>query len=112
MCILLYSITPRIPLGREKGNGKREDRRGMRDDKQLFRKTICFHSNHSLSPLYRTRRGETEHSLSESGHNKSFCKTAMFSFELDLISAISNPKGATECFLSESGRFGITFGCL
>ena len=57
-------------------------------------------------------KGETEHSLSESGHNKSFCKTAMFSFELDLISAISNPKGATECFLSESGRFGITFGCL
>ena len=34
--------------------------------------TICVRLNWSLSPLYRTRRGETERPLSESGHNKSF----------------------------------------
>ena len=37
--------------------------------------------------------GETERSLSESGHNTSFRKNVMFSFELELISIVSNPKG-------------------
>ena len=32
-------------------------------------------------------------SLSESGHNTSFCENDMSSFELELISAISSPKG-------------------
>ena len=89
---------------------------------------ICLRSNQTLSLLYRTRRGEIEHSPSDSGHNESFQKwyvvvrirpylcyieseggkssalyqnpvtmslsnTDMSSFELDLISAISNPKG-------------------
>ena len=44
----------------------------------LFGKTICLHSNQSLSPLYRTRRGGTEHSPPESGHNKSFEKRYVF----------------------------------
>ena len=46
-----------------------------------------------VSPLCRTRRGETERPLSESGHNKSFRKSDMSSFELQHISAISNRKG-------------------
>ena len=39
---------------------------------QSFIKFIKPMGNSNRSPLYRTRRGETEHSLSESGHNKQF----------------------------------------
>ena len=49
--------------------------------------------------MRRTRRGETERSLSESGIDA----FSMFSIELELISGVANPKWGIKRSLSESG---------
>lgn len=36
-----YSIAARIPPGREKGNGKGEDRRGVREESDLRKNDMC-----------------------------------------------------------------------
>ena len=57
-----------------------------------------------LSPLYRTRRGETERPLSESGHDKSIRHPRSQTRHSSLYPLYPTRRGETECPLSESGH--------
>ena len=65
----------------------------IRAQSVFLQKRHIFTQIRAYPPLYRTRRGETERPLSESGHNESFYKKDVSPFKLELISIVSNPKG-------------------